>query len=90
MRETQFQSQDGEDLLPKGMSTQSSILACRVPWTEESGRLQSGGRKELGKTGRICQTVYPLPKQVRTYYVTDSQLRKVSLRYILTRTDIFK
>ena len=30
-----------EDLLEKGMATHSSILAWRIPWTEESGRLQS-------------------------------------------------
>ena len=32
-----------EDPLEKGMATHSSILACRIPWTEESGRLQSMG-----------------------------------------------
>ena len=32
-----------EDLLKKGMATHSSILAWRIPWTEESGRLQSMG-----------------------------------------------
>ena len=30
-----------EDLLQKGMATYSSILAWRIPWTEEPGRLQS-------------------------------------------------
>ena len=32
-----------EDPLEKGMSTHSRILACRIPWTEEPGRLQSMG-----------------------------------------------
>ena len=31
------------DLLEKGMATHSSILACRIPWTEEPGGLQSVG-----------------------------------------------
>ena len=32
----------------------------------------------------VCQTIYTLPKQVRTYYVTDSQLRKlVSVIFLL-------
>ena len=32
-----------EDPLEKGMATHSSILALRIPWTEEPGRLQSMG-----------------------------------------------
>ena len=30
-----------EDPQEKGMATHSSILACRIPWTEEPGRLHS-------------------------------------------------
>ena len=41
MRETWVQSLGWEDPLEKGMATHSSILAWRIPWTEESGRLQS-------------------------------------------------
>ena len=41
MQETWVQSLDREDLLEKGMATHSSILTCRIPWMEESGRLQS-------------------------------------------------
>ena len=43
MWETQVQSLGREDLLEKGMATHSSILAWRIPWREESGRLQSVG-----------------------------------------------
>ena len=43
MQETHIQSLDGEDPLEKGMATHSSVLAWRIPWTEESGRLQSIG-----------------------------------------------
>ena len=32
-----------EDLLEEGMAVHSSILACRIPWTEDPGRLQSIG-----------------------------------------------
>ena len=35
----QVQSLSGEDPLEKGMTTHSSILACRILWTEEGGRL---------------------------------------------------
>ena len=38
MWETWVHSLDWEDLLEKGMVTHSSILAWRIPWTEESGR----------------------------------------------------
>ena len=48
MRETQFQSLGREDLLEKEMATHSSILAWRIPWTEEPGRLQSPGSQRAG------------------------------------------
>ena len=41
--ETQVQSLGLEDPLEKGMATHSSILAWKIPWTEEPGRLQSMG-----------------------------------------------
>ena len=37
-----------EDLLEKGMAPHSSILAWRIPWTEEPGRLQSMGSQRVG------------------------------------------
>ena len=43
MRQTEVQFQGGEDPLEKGMATHSSILAWRIPWTEEPGGLQSIG-----------------------------------------------
>ena len=43
MQETWVQSLGGEDLLEKEMATHSSILAWKIPWTEEPGRLQSIG-----------------------------------------------
>ena len=42
-RETQVQSLGWEDLLEKEMATHSCILAWKIPWTEEPGRLQSLG-----------------------------------------------
>ena len=38
----------GEDPLEKGMATHSSILALRIPWTEEPGGLQSTGLQRVG------------------------------------------
>ena len=40
MQETQIQSLGQEDPLKRGMATQSSILAWRIPWTEDPGGLQ--------------------------------------------------
>ena len=41
VQETRVQSLGWEDLLEKGMATHSSILAWRIPWTEEPGELHS-------------------------------------------------
>ena len=41
MQETWVQSLGWEDSLEKGRATHSSILAWRIPWTEEPGKLQS-------------------------------------------------
>ena len=46
MQETGVLSLDQEDPLEKGMATHSSILAWRIPWTEEPGRLQSFGLQD--------------------------------------------
>ena len=46
MQETQVQSLGQENPLEKGMSTHSSILAWRIPWTKEPGRLQYMGVAE--------------------------------------------
>ena len=46
-QETQVWSLGWEDPLEKGMATHSSILAWRIPWTEEPGRLQSMGSQRV-------------------------------------------
>ena len=47
MQENCIQSLGWEDPLEKGMATSSSILAWRIPWTEEPGRLQSMGSQRV-------------------------------------------
>ena len=47
MWETQVQPLGWEDPLEKGMATHSSILAWRIPWTEETGGLQSIGLQKV-------------------------------------------
>ena len=48
MQETQVQSLGGEDPLEKEMATHSSILAWKIPWSEETCRLQSMGSQRVG------------------------------------------
>ena len=52
IQETQVLSPDREDPPEKELTTHSSVLAYRIPWTEELGRLQSMGCKELDMTER--------------------------------------
>ena len=48
MQETWVQFLGQEDPLEKEMATHSSILAWRIPWTEEPGGLQSMGSQRVG------------------------------------------
>ena len=48
MQETWVRSLGQEDPLEKEMVTDSSILACSIPWTEEPGGLQSLGSQRIG------------------------------------------
>ena len=50
MQETWVLSLGWEDPLEEGIATYSSILACRIPWAEGLGRLQSMSRKESDRT----------------------------------------
>ena len=48
MQETRVRSLGWEDSLEKGIATYSSILAWRIPWTEEPGGLKSMGSQRVG------------------------------------------
>ena len=48
MQETRVRSLGWEDPLEEEMATHSSILAWKIPWTEEPGRLQSTGSQRVG------------------------------------------
>ena len=56
-QEMQVRSLSGEDPLEKEMAAHSSILAWKIPWTVEPGRLPSLGRKESDTTERLHVTV---------------------------------
>ena len=48
VQETQVRSLGWEDSLEEEMATHSSTLAWKIPWTEETGRLQSTGSQRVG------------------------------------------
>ena len=48
MQDTQVRSLGSEDALEKEMAAHSSILAWKIPWTEEPGRLPSMGSQRMG------------------------------------------
>ena len=56
MQETWVRSLGQEDPLEKGMATYSNILAWRIPWTEESGRLQSMGSQKSDMAEQLTHT----------------------------------
>ena len=53
VQETWVRSLGLENPLEKGLAIHSSILALRIPWTEEPGRLQSWSRKESYGTEQL-------------------------------------
>ena len=54
MQETQVQSLGQGEALEKGMATHSSIIAWRIPWAEEPGRLCPWSFKESDTTERLA------------------------------------
>ena len=56
MKEKHVQSLGQEDSLEKEMAPHSSTLARKIPWTEESGRLQSMGLQRIGQNGATEHT----------------------------------
>ena len=65
VQKTWVQSLGQEDPLEKGMDTHSSIIAWEIPWTEESGKLQSIGCRELDTTEQLTLSLF-FHLQVRT------------------------
>ena len=71
MQEMQVWFLDREDILEEGIATHSSILAWRMPWTEDPGGYSPWGHKELDTTeqlrtrGMVCVCVFPIATSVR-------------------------
>ena len=85
--ETWVRSLGREEPLEKEMATHSSILAWRIPWTEELGGLQSTGRKELDTTERLHFPVHKSISLFRLSYVYFSYSMYVCIH---TLTNIVK
>ena len=64
-RETRVQPLGGEDLLEKEMATCSSILAWKIPWTEEPSRLQSMGSQRVGNDSDFIFFLSPMAHLVK-------------------------
>ena len=76
MQDILIQSLDQEDPPEKGMATHSSILAWRIPWTEEPDGLQSMGSKRADTTEWLTLSIF-FDKEAKTiHYSKDSFLNK--------------
>ena len=72
MQESQVRSLDQEDPLEEGMATRSSILAWRVPWTEEPGGPQSIGLQSPTRLKQLSTRAHTQPiLQGRPWVVSD-------------------
>ena len=67
MRETQVQSLGWEDPLEKEMEIHSSTIAWKIPWTEESGKLQSMGVTESDMTEQLLSLSLSYVHETQSY-----------------------
>ena len=76
VQETRVRFLGLEDLLEKRMATHSSILAWRIPWTEEPNGLQSMGHEELDMTEQL--TLWLLMNQKKSIFLLVTCLGEMS------------
>ena len=91
-QEIQVLSLGWEDLLEKEMATHSSILARRIPWTEDSGGLQSMGSQKrqtrlsthmcLLEVGGTCSPQAPTPTKQFEFVPCGQRLQNINSRAI--------
>ena len=72
--ETWVQSLGEKDPLEKGMATHSSILAWRIPWTEEPGGLQSMGSQRAGHDGATFTFTYCEGRTLQMVHLSETVL----------------
>ena len=80
MQEMGVQSLDWEDPQEEEMGTGTTVLAWRIPWTEEPGGLQSMGLKELDMTEWVCVFTHT---HTHTHRVTLQYQSKTFLNTLL-------
>ena len=86
-RETWVRSLGWEDLLEKEMATHSSILAWKIPWTEEPGRLQSMGLQRVGHdwaTFTLLLLYFRKPGTVFNWWTELKTIAALICTYIIT------
>ena len=86
MQETQVWSLDQEDLLEKEVATCSSILAWRIPWTEEPGDPQSMGSQRIGHDWETSTSLHFMVLLVVMYECESWTIQKAEH----WRTDAFE
>ena len=77
LKETRLRSLGQEDLLEKEMATHSSILAWEIPWTEESGGLQSKGSDMTKRTEDASRHKSPPIKKNRLRHLFLCSLKAI-------------
>ena len=83
MWETRVQSLGREDPLEKEMATHSSILAWKIPWTEEPGRLQSMGSQRVGQDWATFFLLLSTPASQHTHtHTVHAQPTHLSCSFI--------
>ena len=90
MQGVQVRSLGEEDSLEEGMATNSSILAWRIPWTEEPGGLQSIGLQRVGHNWRdLPLTVYSIVIIVNNTALYILQIaRRLILNVLITKKEM--
>ena len=79
MQETQVQSLGWEDPLEEGMATHSSVLAWRIPRTEEAVRLQSMGQKVSDMSEQLSTHMLSIKIQIRNSLILIQMTPGISL-----------
>ena len=74
VQETQVWFLYWEDPMEKGIATHSSILAWRIPWTEETGRLQSMGSHRVGYDWATSLSLHLATKPPPSFFPPNSPL----------------
>ena len=67
MRETWVRSLGREESLEKEMAIHTSTFAWKIPWTEESDRLQSMGLQTVGQDGATSLSYFPLRRNINKH-----------------------